>query len=418
MEKYQVAIYMRLSKEDDRNRQESNSISMQRILLHHYVAEHFFNYEIREFVDDGYSGTNFKRPGIQTLLQNVKDGKIDCIIVKDFSRFARDYIELGTYLEQIFPFLGIRFISVNDRYDSKTQKGNLPDLDVNFKNLLYDLYSKDLSKKVRSSLAAKKERQQYVSANSPFGYEKAPYDRHMLLIEEDEAEVVKKIFSLAQAGYTSTQTAKILNEEGIKTPVAFKIEKGKTTRKPKGESFFWSSSMVCQILRNRIYVGDIVQKKYKKEYVGGKNRINPKEEWCISPDHHEPLVSRELFQEIQNRHQKKHQNMTKQQYQTTQHPLIGKILCGGCKRNLSYRKGVSNPYFYCPYHYENGKKECVKKINGMFLEQYLLYQISQKQSAEKTEELNKALVETYIWKIIVYDEQHIEIKWNSEAMAT
>ena len=173
MERYQIAIYIRLSKEDDKYKEESNSITMQRILLQRYVAENFSNYDLLEFCDDGYTGTNFERPGMQEMLELVRDSKINCIVIKDFSRFARDYIELGFYLEQIFPFMGVRFISVNDNYDSKNYQGSIADIDVNFKNLLYDLYSKDLSQKVRSSLAVRKEKGQYVSGNSPFGYEKA-----------------------------------------------------------------------------------------------------------------------------------------------------------------------------------------------------------------------------------------------------
>ena len=147
MERYQIAIYIRLSKEDDKFKEESNSITMQRILLQRYVAENFSDYDLLEFCDDGYTGTNFERPGMQEMLELVRDSKINCIVVKDFSRFARDYIELGSYLEQIFPFMGVRFISVNDNYDSKNYQGSIADIDVNFKNLLYDLYSKDLSQR-------------------------------------------------------------------------------------------------------------------------------------------------------------------------------------------------------------------------------------------------------------------------------
>ena len=189
MERYQIAIYIRLSKEDDREKRESNSITMQRILLKRFAAENFSDYDLIEFCDDGYTGTNFQRPAMQKLLKFVKDSKVNCILVKDFSRFARDYIELGSYLEQIFPFLGIRFISINDHYDSQKNQGSIADLDVHFKNLLYDLYSKDLSRKIRSSLAVRKENGQYVSGNSPFGYEKDPADRHALVIAEDEAHL-------------------------------------------------------------------------------------------------------------------------------------------------------------------------------------------------------------------------------------
>lgn len=376
MKRCQIAIYIRLSKEDEKCKVESNSVTMQRLLLRRYAAENFTDYNLLEFSDDGYTGTNFDRPGMQAMLEMVKDSKIDCIIVKDFSRFARDYIELGTYLEQIFPFMGVRFISVNDGYDSQECHGGLADVDVNFKNLLYDLYSKDLSQKVRSSLAVKKEQGQYVSGNSPFGYEKDPADRHRLLIEEDEAEIVRRIFSLTVEGYTSSQIARLFNKTGVKTPIAFKIEKGKTSRVPKSGKFLWSDSGICQILRNEIYIGNIVQKKFTKEFVGGKNRLNSREDWLVTYGHHEPIIDREIFDQVQEGRGKKRNPVRKRL-----HPLTGKLVCGGCKKNLCYRTG-RNPYFSCFNRYSNMLESCVRKVNGMFMEQYVLFMLTERLSAD------------------------------------
>lgn len=376
MKKYQIAIYIRLSKEDNKIKEESNSVTMQRILLHRFVAEKFSDYDLLEFCDDGYTGTNFERPGMQNMLEKIRDSQIDCIVVKDFSRFARDYIELGSYLEQIFPFMGVRFISINDNYDSKNYQGSIADIDVNFKNLLYDLYSKDLSQKIRSSLAVRKEKGQYVSANSPFGYEKAPEGRHALIIAEDEAEVVRRIFSLTVEGYTSIEIARLFNEMSVKTPIEFKIEKGRTSRKPKGERFLWNSSTICQILRNEIYIGNVVQKKYTKDFVGGKNHLNPREEWMVTYNHHEPIIDKEVFDKVQEGRGLKR----KPQYHPT-HPLIGKLVCGCCKRNLCYRRGL-NPYFNCHNRYSNMLENCVDKVNAMFVEQYILFMMQDKLSAD------------------------------------
>jgi DNA invertase Pin-like site-specific DNA recombinase len=157
-------------------------------MLRDYVREHFPDAKVTEYADDGYSGTNFDRPGVQELLEEVKNGMINCIVVKDFSRFGRDYIELGSYLEQIFPFMGVRFISINDKYDSDSFSGNVADIDVNFKNLLYDLYSRDLSVKVKASLRSIREQGNFIGTEPPFGYVKDPNDRHKLIIAEDEAE--------------------------------------------------------------------------------------------------------------------------------------------------------------------------------------------------------------------------------------
>lgn len=375
--KYVIAIYIRLSKEDAGSVAESNSVKMQRLLLQRYAAEHFSDYELLEFCDDGYTGTNFDRPGVQALLVMVKELKIDCILVKDFSRFARDYIELGSYLEQIFPFMGVRFISVNDGYDSKNYHGSLADIDVNFKNLLYDLYSKDLSQKVRSSLSVKKEQGQYVSANCPFGYDKDKKDRHRLLIEEDEADVVRRIFALTLEGNTSSRIARLFNEEGVKTPIVFKIEKGKTSRVPKGRKFLWSSGTICQILRNEVYIGNAVQKKTTREFVGGKNRLNAREDWLVTSGNHEPIIDRETFYRVQQGRGGK-----RSPAKSGEHPLTGKLVCGCCGKNLCYRTGL-NSYFSCSHRYYSGEENCVRRANAMFMEQYVLFMLQEKLSADR-----------------------------------
>lgn len=366
-----IAIYMRLSKTDETMREESNSISMQRILIRKYIASHFAECELMEYQDDGFSGTNFNRPGVQRLLEDARNERFDCVVVKDFSRFGRDYMEVGSYLEQIFPFLGIRFISINDHYDSGSSQGNTADLDVNFKNLLYDLYSKDLSQKVKTSLRARKESGLYVSGNAPFGYEKAPDDRHMLVICEDEAAVVRKIFSLALQGMTSSQTAKKLNLEHVPTPVEFKIKKGKTSRKPKGDKFYWSNSVICSILRNPVYAGDVEYGKTEKEQVGGRNILKARAEWKVIRNHHVPIIAREDFEEVQ-----KSRGKSRGKAQKSRHPLLGRAVCGCCKRNLRIREGL-NPYFTCHNRYVTGLEGCVSQVNVMFLEQAVLFRLEE-----------------------------------------
>lgn len=417
-----IAIYIRLSKEDDRYGEESNSITMQRILLEKYAAANFEDYELLEFCDDGYSGTNLHRPGMQKMLEGIRNGGINCVMVKDFSRFARDYIELGSCLEQIFPFLGVRFISVNDGYDSGCRSG-IAGMDVSFRNLLCDLYSRDLSAKVRSSLAIKKETGLYVSGNCPFGYEKDPKNRHALRIAEDEAEVVRQIFALAMEGHTSVEIAKLFNETKVKTPMEFQTEKGKTHRTPKGGRFFWNSSTICQMLRNEIYIGNIVQKKYTRDSAGGRNRQNPREEWLVARDHHEPIIDKAVFDRVRAGRGKK-----KERQRCSTHPLTGKMVCGCCKRNLRFYKGL-NPYFACPYRYSNAMDDCVLRVNAMFAEQYILWWMQRKKETgcrhmgpDMDEDgrggsfavLSKELVEEMILRIEVRDEGHMEIWWKEE----
>lgn len=370
-----VALYMRLSKEDEdimemrHSMEESNSIRTQRILLRRFAEEHFKGSKVLEFKDDGYSGVTLERPGVSAMLELVKESALDCIIVKDFSRFSRDYIELGTYLEQIFPFMGVRFISVNDNYDSEACSGGAGEMDISFRNLMYDLYSKDLSVKVKSSLAAKKERGQFISANCPFGYEKAPGDRHSLVVEEDEAEIVRRIFRMTLDGMTSSQIAKVFNKEGVKTPIEFKLEKGRISRTAKGDKFAWHGSTICAILRNESYTGDMVHGKTYKEHLGGRNRIKPRSEWRIFRNHHAPIISRELFDEVQ-----KGRGGGKPWRTRQSHPLSGRLVCGCCGRNLHIRKGL-NPYFCCPSLYDNPMDGCIRKANAMFLEELCLYEL-------------------------------------------
>ncbi|WP_455717071.1 recombinase family protein [Anaerosporobacter sp.] len=174
-----------------------------------------------------------------------------------------------------------------------------------------------------------------------------------MLIAEDEADVVRRIFSLTMEGYTSTEITRLFNETGVKTPIEFIIEKGKTSRVPKGEQFLWGNSTICQILRNEIYIGNIVQKKYTKDFVGGKNHLNPREDWLITYNHHEPIIDKEVFDKVQEGRGIKR----KPPYNPT-HPLIGKAVCGCCKKNLRYRRGL-NPYFSCHYRYSNAMENCV-----------------------------------------------------------
>lgn len=409
-----IAAYMRLSKTDEKVREESNSISMQRIFIRNYIASHFVQYEILEYQDDGYSGTNFNRPEVRRLLEDAKNKKFDCVIVKDFSRFGRDYMEVGSYLEQIFPFLGIRFISINDCFDSADVQGNTFDLTINFRNLLYDLYSRDLSQKVKTSLRAKKESGTYVSANAPFGYEKASDDRHMLVICEDEAKVVREIFSLALRGMTSSQIAKKLNLKNIPTPVEFKIKRGETSRKPKGDRFYWSSSTVCGILRNPVYVGDVEYGKTEKEQAGSRSVLKAREDWKVIRNHHAPIIGTEDFENVQkSRGRGRRRGMAE-----NRNPLTGMVVCGCCKHNLQIKRGL-NPYFTCPNRYVNGREDCVSKVNAMFLEQVVLLRLEERIGGEGTAEfasggddvLTSEVMRKYIDKIVIYKEEEIEVRW-------
>ena len=210
---YVIAIYIRLSAEDgdlSDEKNESNSVVNQRAYIRRFIElrPEFAGAQILEFCDDGYSGTNMERPAVRRLLEQVRQRKINCIIVKDMSRFGRDYIVVGDYLEQIFPFLDVRFIAINDSYDSKDHKyGSAGLIDVSFRNVIYDLYSKDLSEKVRSTKKQLAEKGYCVAPYAFFGYQKAPGNKHTLLVDEDAAAVVRRVFDLFTSGLSTTEIA-------------------------------------------------------------------------------------------------------------------------------------------------------------------------------------------------------------------
>lgn len=295
-------MYLRISKEDFKEG-ESQSLSGQRNLLQAFIQKEQVSFsdkiQIMEFSDDGYSGVNEERPALKRLLSLVNEEQIDCILVKDFSRLARDYLLLGEYMEILFPIHKVRFISVNDGYDSQQYPEHIPEMDMQFRGLCYDLYSKDISHKVKSALRAKKRAGIYISANTPFGYEKSSYDRHKIKIKEEEAEVVRKIFQLAEEGYGVTEIARKLRKMQIKTPKEFRESKS------NNKKYYWHPATVWRILKNRVYIGELIQGKYEKQYVGGRNRKTLPEQWMIQKNHHEKIVTVELFDKVQELTKKK-----------------------------------------------------------------------------------------------------------------
>lgn len=215
------------------NKSESESISHQKALIQNFIND---SIELKdsmqyEFFDDGYSGTNFKRPSFERLLEKIKKGEINCVIVKDFSRFGRDYIELGDYLERIFPFMGVRFISINDHYDSLDYKETTGGLDVVMKNIVYDYYSKDLSMKVKTAKYQKMKQGKYLGGYVPYGLMKDPKDKHKLIVDPEAVAVVREIFDMAIAKMRLIDMARTLNERSVETPGQYYRRKHPGTKK-------------------------------------------------------------------------------------------------------------------------------------------------------------------------------------------
>lgn len=345
-----AALYMRLSK-DDGDKVESDSIRNQRSLLRDFVKQHSDITLVKEYVDDGFSGTNFERPDFQRMLEDARNHKINCIIVKDLSRLGRNYIETGRYLEKIFPVLGIRFIAVNDHYDSADTTNDSDQIIVPFKNLVNDAYCRDISIKIRSQLDIKRKKGQFIGNYAGYGYFKDPKDKNHLVIDEYAAEIVRMIFNMKIDGYSAKNIAARLNEMGVLIPAEYKRACGfnyssgfMAGKKPK-----WDVSSVLRILKNELYTGTMVQGKTRKiNYkVNVRQKIEP-ENWIRVEGTHEPIVSKEIFECVQKLMELDTRTSPEEE---SIYEFSGLLRCGDCGQNLVRRtttkKGKKYFYYHC-----------------------------------------------------------------------
>lgn len=345
-----TAIYLRLSS-DDGDKAESDSIRNQRSLLQDFASKHSELSLIEEYVDDGYSGANFERPAFQRMMEDVRNHKINCIIVKDLSRLGRNYIETGRYLEKIFPVLGVRFIAVNDHYDSADTKNDADQIIVPFKNLINDAYCRDISMKIRSQLEIKRKKGEFTGSYASYGYAKDPVDKNHLVIDEYAAEIVRFIFNMKMDGYSADRIAMKLNEMGVLTPMEYKRSCGfnYTCGFRSYKDAKWCATSVLRILKNELYVGTMVQGKTRKINYKVKACMDVRpEEWVKVEGTHEPIVSRELFECVQN--------LMKLDTRTSpEEEMIyifsGLLRCGDCGQNMVRRvvkkKGKQYRYYHC-----------------------------------------------------------------------
>ena len=338
---WNVAGYLRLSKEDNEN-MESNSIVNQRELIEQYIRNKKDLQLVDYYIDDGYSGTNFNRPGFRRLLQDMKNKKINCIIVKDLSRFARSHIEADMYFENIFPALNIRFISVIENIDSFENPESLDNLIVPFKNLLNDAYAKDISKKVRSALLTKRLNGEFIGTSATYGYLKDPKDKHKLIIDKVASKYVIQIFDSAKEGKTASEIANELNKSGILTPYTYKVKNDNI-----GVDKKWNAKMINVILQNRVYIGELIQGKKKVEsYRTHKLITTNKDEWIITENHHEPIISKEKFEQVQeiiNKNKAARSNKEKDLFYSF-------LKCADCGSSFTLRKVKNYEYYHCtPY---------------------------------------------------------------------
>lgn len=376
---WNATLYLRLSR-DDGDKEESNSITGQRELLRDYISQ---RPELREYavrIDDGFSGSTFDRPSFQKMIEDVKAGRTDCIIVKDLSRFGRNYLDAGEYIEKIFPFLGVRFIAVNDNYDSLGDKKASDDLIIPFKNLINEAYCRDISVKIRSQLEIKRKNGQFLGSFAAFGYLKDEQDKNKLVVDQYAADIVRDIFKWKLEGVSPQDIADALNRLGVLSPMEYKRSLGMkfTTSFKTNAKAVWSAGTVIRILKNPIYTGVLVQgKETTPSYKVHKRIIKDESEWTVINDSHEAIISKIDFDSVQK----------VLKCDTRRSPggkavglFSGMIFCGDCGASM-VRKTVpagekKYVYYVCSAHKQD--KSCSPhRMRDVALEEIVLDSVKQ-----------------------------------------
>ncbi len=350
---YKCAIYCRLSK-DDEQAGESISIETQKMMLTDYCINN--NYEVYDiYIDDGFSGLNFNRPSFIRMLKDIDAGKVNLVITKDLSRLGRDYIQTGYLTEVYFNKKRVRYIAVNDGIDTDRNDNDI----APFKNILNDMYAKDLSRKVKLAKRQRAMKGYYMSGQPPFGYKQDPDNRNHLIVDKEAADIVRRIFGFAAQGDSYSSISRKLTELGIITPAAYKVKNGDTRfiRYLNKENTLtnWSYQTVRTILLDSVYKGDMVN--HKTEIINYKTKesvLVPREEYIIVPNQHEPIINPEEFDKVQQiLRSRKHEN--KHNFKNIFKGLVFCLECG-TQMNLiatKDRKGVKKPLFKCFNHYNN-----------------------------------------------------------------
>ena len=353
---YKAALYCRLSV-DDGNFGGSVSIETQKILLEQYCKDHKIT-DYKFYCDDGCSGTNFDRPSFKKMLSDIDEGKINLVIVKDLSRFGRNYVEAGMYVQR-FTDSNIRFIAADDNYDSLV---NSHDLLFPIKNVVNEMYARDVSKKTKAAKKAKARDGQFIGSKAPFGYKIDPNDRHHLIVDEPAAQVVKRIFRLASEGVGYNKMAKIFREEKVLTPIAYfnlnnpDYFKSDYWRK----EFDWHVTSIRAILNNEVYLGKLVYGKQRNKSMKSKEKVrNPKEDWIVVENCHEPIITQELWDTVHKILNAKHRPAKAGEVQM----FAGLLYCSDCGHCLTYsqkqrKDGSYHGAYSCWMYKTHGKEYC------------------------------------------------------------
>ena len=365
MTDHRVGIYIRLSLADEdtgSRKTESDSVGNQRELIHQFLDRHP---QLKaaprfEFVDDGYTGTNENRPQFQALMQELRTGAINVLVTKDFSRCHRDYTQMGNYLECVFPFLGVRYISINDGYDSDDYKGVTSGMDVVLRNIIYEAYSKDLSIKTTTAKIIMMKQGKYIGSFAPYGFRFHPTVRNKLVIDEESAAIVRRIFDMTLQGCGSTEIARRLNSEGILTPGAYFRMKnpGSNRFKKASEKNGWTAAAVLNILHQYEYTGALVGRKRYKASLHEKRTVpQDRADWIIYEGAHDAIISKEDFDRAQEaiRQRPRRARGPAQEY-----PLKGLLKCGNCHRTLSRIHSSAGYYYRCTKSKADEDSDCPK----------------------------------------------------------
>ena len=355
MNKWKVAAYLRLSI-DDGEKTESNSITNQKEMISSFAKKDKELVIKDYYIDDGYSGTDFERPNFQRMMMDITKGKIDTIIVKDLSRFGRNYIETGRYIEEFFPTNNIRFIAINDNIDSYKDPKSIDNVIVPFKNLINDEYARDISNKIRSVLDTKKENGEFIGSFAPFGYKKDERNKNHLLLDDYSSKIVKKIFNMILKGKSRSEVIKELNELKIPTPSAYKMQTNQLKEKSKKSMATWDRKKIDFILKNQTYTGDLIQSKTKViSHRVHKIKYNTKDDWIIVHNHHAAIITKEEFKQV---HDILYNRDTKIKQNNKLDIFSGHLKCADCGNNLSSVKAKNHTYYYCTSYLRH--KECSK----------------------------------------------------------
>ncbi len=393
VKRYRAALYMRLSKEDEGNG-ESSSIITQRKMLRAFAHENNFPiYD--EYIDDGVSGTTFERPEFIRMKNDIEAGEINLVITKDLSRLGRDYISTGNLTEIYFPSKGVRYIAVNDGYDSESSYTDI----APFRNIINEMYARDTSRKIKSSFEVKMKAGEFVGNFAPYGYKKDPNNKNRLIVDKESAPIVQEMFELAAKGCRPSQIAEAFNSRGIATPAVYRcLKKTYLNIENYSQRKEWTSSIICKMLKNIVYLGHMAQGKTSK--VSFKSSLilpKPKEEWIIVKDTHEPLISSDTFNLVRSRSVAR----TNSSQKGGKNLFSGIAKCMDCGRNMSSagvgKKGTVEK-LVCGGYKLYGTKEC----SNHFIDYEILYDIVLQEirrqvylTEEDKNDIMKALEENY-----------------------